>query len=149
MWVITHQYSPRGAWRLEVFEFITLRLPSIPTLNPRSNYPPFPRSIPADLHAVYCASNILNAFNFQHPIDHRCLAQICKENWNRLLNKSLRCRDRTRKFSRGYSRTAPRAREGIQGLPRRKSEANQLPQPGGECNTGVLWHFRRGGQPGN
>ena len=100
------------------------------------------------LHIIYCASNILNVLHFQHPIDHRCLGQLCKHNWNRPVQESLRCRDRTRKFSRGYPRTAPRTREGIQGLSGRKSEANQLPQPGGECHPGVLGHSRRGGQPG-
>jgi hypothetical protein len=100
------------------------------------------------LHVVYCASNILNILHFQHPIDHRCLGRLCKGNWNRPFQESLRCRDRTRKFSRGYPRTAPRTREGIQGLSGRKSEANQLPQPGGECHPGVLGHSRRGGQPG-
>jgi hypothetical protein len=99
------------------------------------------------LHVVYCASNILNILHFQHPIDHRCLGRLCKDNWNRPFQEPLRCRDRTRKFSPGYPRTAPRTRNGIQGLSGRKSEANQLPQPGGECHPGVLGHSRRGGHP--
>ena len=91
------------------------------------------------LHVVYCASNIPNIL-FQHPIDHRCLARLCKHNWNRPFQESLRCRHRTRKFSRGHPRTAPRTRGGIQGPSGRKSEINQLYQPGGECHSGVLGH---------
>jgi hypothetical protein len=118
---------------------------------------PFPHSIPSEpkiqkdpcLHVVYCANNILNILlHFQHPIDHQCLGRLCKDNWDRPFQESLRYRDRTRKFSRGYPRTAPRTREEIQGLPRGKSDTNQLPQPGGECHPGVLGHSRRGGQPG-
>ena len=99
------------------------------------------------LHVVYCASNILNIL-FQHTIDHRCLARLYKDNWNRPFQESLRCRHRTRKFSRGYPRTAPRTREGIQGLSERKSEIYQLYQPGGECHSSVLGHSRWGGEPG-
>jgi hypothetical protein len=99
------------------------------------------------LHVVYCASNILNILHFQHPIDHRCLGRLCNDNWNRPFQESLCRRDRTGKFSRGYPRAAPRTRESIQGLSGRKSETNQLSQPGGECHPGVLGHFRRGGQP--
>jgi hypothetical protein len=100
------------------------------------------------LHVVYCPSNILNILHFQRPIDHRCLGRLYKDNWNRPIQESLRCRNRTGRFSRGYPRTAPRARGGIQGLSARKSETNQLSQPGGECYPGALGHFRRGGQPG-
>ena len=100
------------------------------------------------LHVVYCASNILIIPHFQHPIDNRCLGRLCKDNWNRPFQESLRCRDRTRRFSRGYPRTTPRTREGIQGLSGTKWETNQLPEPGGECHPGVLGHSRRGGQPG-
>jgi hypothetical protein len=101
-----------------------------------------------DLHVVHCASDILNIPYFQHPIDHQCLGRLCKDNWNRPFQESLRCRNRTRKISRGYPRTPPRTREGIQGLSGGKSESNQLPQPGGECHPGVLGHSRRGSQPG-
>jgi hypothetical protein len=100
------------------------------------------------LNVVLCARNILHVLVIQHPIDHRCLGRLYKHNWNRPFQNSLRYRDRTRKFSRGYPRTAPRKREGIQGLSRGKSEANQLPQPGRQCHPGVLGHLRRGRQPG-
>ena len=103
------------------------------------------------LHVVYCASNILDVLNVlrcQCPIDYRCLGRLCKDNWNRPFQESFRCRDRTRRFSRGYPRPAPRTRKGIQGLSRRRSEANQLPQPGGERHSSVLGHSRRGDQPG-
>ncbi len=62
--------------------------------------------------------------------------------------KSLRGRTQTGRFSRGHTRTAPRTREGIHRLSGRKSETNQLPQPGGECHSDVLGHSRGGGQPG-
>src|SRR5712691_1245309 len=100
------------------------------------------------LHVAYCARNILNKLHSQYSIDHRCVARLRKDNWNRPFQESICRRDRTRKFSRGYPRTAPRTREGIQGLSGRKSETNQLPQPGGEFHSGVLGHSRRGGQPG-
>ena len=100
------------------------------------------------LHVVYCASNIFNILHFQHPIDHRCLGRLCKHNWNRPFQKSLRCLDRRGKFSRGHPRTAPRTREGIQRVSRRKSEINQLPQPGGEGYRGLLRDPWRGGHPG-
>jgi hypothetical protein len=109
---------------------------------------PFPHSIPSEpktVHVVYCANNFLN---FQHPIDHRSLGQLCKDNWNRPFRKSLRCRDQTGRFSRGYPRTAPRTREGVQGLSGKEPETNRLPQPGRKCHSGVLGRSRRGGQPG-
>jgi hypothetical protein len=128
-------------------------LPLIRTLKPRSTLPslhPLNQSLRTvlGLHVVYCASNNLNNLHFQHPVDHRCLGRLCKDNWNRPFRKSFRCRDRTSQFSRGYPRAAPRTREGIQGLSGRKSEANQLPQSDRECDSGVLGHSRRGGQPG-
>jgi hypothetical protein len=126
------------------------------SFRPLYSCPPFPHAIPSEpklrtirgLHVVYCARNILIILHFQHPIDHRCLGRLYKDNWNRPFQESLCCRDRTSKFSRGYPRTSPRTREGIQGLSRRKSETNQLPQPGGEYHPGVLGRSRRGGQPG-
>ena len=72
--------------------------------------------------------------------------RLYKHNWNRPFQKSLRCRDQTRKFSRSYPRPAPRKREGIQGLSRGKSEINQLSQADGDCYSGVLGHSRRGDQ---
>jgi hypothetical protein len=48
------------------------------------------------------------------------------------------------KFSWGNPRTARRKRR-VSGM---KSDINQLPHPGGECNPGVLGHSRRGGQSG-
>jgi hypothetical protein len=98
------------------------------------------------LNVVYCARNVLHILYIQHPIDRRCLGRLYKHNWNRPFQKSLRCRDRTRKLSRGYPRTASRKREGIQGLSRGKSEAYQLPQPGRQCYPGVLRNSRRGDQ---
>jgi hypothetical protein len=120
-------------------------------LGPRTLVPPSLTPSPLNqtsqtirgLNVVYCASNIY----IQHPINHRCLGRVYKHNWNRPFQKSLRCRDRMRKFSRGYPRTAPRAREGIQGLSGGKSNSNQLPQPGSECHPGVLGYSRRGDQP--
>ena len=111
----------------------------------------FPHSSPQNqtsqtiraLNVVHCTRNVLHVLDIQHPIDHRCLGRLYQHNWNRPLQISLRCRDRTRKFSRGHPRTAPRKREGIQGLSRGKSEANQLPQPGRQCHPGVLGNSRR------
>jgi hypothetical protein len=94
------------------------------------------------LHVVYWASNIPNILHIQHPISHRRLGRLCKHNRNRPFQKSLRRRDRTRKFSRRYPRTSPRTGKGIQGLSRRKSAVNQLPQPGGKCHPSVLGHSR-------
>ena len=113
----------------------------LPSLHQRS------RTIPG-LHVIYCTSNIFNTLHFQRPIDHRCIGRLCKHNWNRPFQKSLRCLDRRGKFFRGYPRTAPRTREGIQGLSGRKSETNQQSQPGGEGDSGLLRDPRRGGHPG-
>ena len=128
-----------------------------PALDPCTILPPSLTSSPLNrtsrtirgIHVVHCASNILNIlhFNFQHPINHRCLGRLCKGYWNRPFQQPIRCRHRTGKFSWGYLRTSPGAREGVQGLSRRKSETDQLPQPGGERHPGVLGHSRRGGQP--
>jgi hypothetical protein len=100
------------------------------------------------LHVVYCPSNILNILHYQYPIDHRCLGRLRKSNWDRPFQESVRCRHRMRKVTQSYPRTAPRTREGIQGLSGRKSEVNQLPHPGGERHPGVLGHSRRSGHPG-
>jgi hypothetical protein len=105
--------------------------------SPRTLVPPSPTPSPLNqrsqtirgFNVVYRASNILNIFHIQHPTDHRCLGQLYKHNWNRPFQNTLRCCDRTRKFSRGCPRTAPRKREGIQGLSGGKSETNQLSQP--------------------
>ena len=111
-----------------------------------SSHPSFTPFRLSYLNVVYCATNILNIFHLQHPIDHRCISRLCQKNRNKPLPESIRCRDRTRKFSRGYPGTAPRTRERIQGLSGRKSETNQLSHPGRECHSCLLWHSRRGGQ---
>jgi hypothetical protein len=54
------------------------------------------------LHVVDWTGNILNVLHFQHPIDHQCAGRLRQNNRSRSLQESVRCRDRTVKFSRGY-----------------------------------------------
>ena len=120
----------------------------------RTLVPPSPTPSPLNqisqtiraLNVVYCARNVLHILHIEHPIDRRCIGRLYKHNWNRPFQKSLRCHDQTIRFSRGYPRTTPRKREGIQGLSAGKSEVNQLPQPDRQCYPGVLGNSRRGDQ---
>jgi hypothetical protein len=97
------------------------------------------------LHVPDWTSNI---FPFSRSIDHRCLGRLHQSYWNKPLQQPLCCHHRTFKFCRSYPRTAPRTRKRIQGISRWESETDQLPPPSGEGYPLVLWHPRRGGQPG-
>ena len=66
-------------------------LPSFHPLQTLANDPWPPCRLPRKQHLL-----------FQHPINHGCPRRLCKRNRNRAFQESLRCRDRTRKFSRGY-----------------------------------------------
>ena len=97
------------------------------------------------LHVVGWTSNIIPDY---HSIDHRCFDRLHQRYWNRPLQEPLCSLHRTFNFFRSYPRTSPRTRKGIQRISRRESGTNQLPPPSCKSYPVVLWHPRRGSQPG-